>query len=188
MWYIMPLRAMSAMLTLSKKVMPFRDVCEAGGWHGNDTIPRTISDLNRILVYADKQGRMAEEPQRKVFTVVDGIVAGQKEGPLIPEPVRCGVLVAGHCPVEVDLVCSSIMGFDYKKMPVFRHAMSDHKYPLFRGEPGHIRIASDRCHTFADVYDRYNCGLVPAAGWKGHIEYTEGIEATVIASIINATN
>jgi uncharacterized protein (DUF362 family) len=169
--YIMPLRAMSALLHLSKKAVPFRDACEAGGWHGNDTIARTIADLNRILVYADKQGRMAEEPQRKVFTVVDGIVAGEREGPLNPEPKRCGVLVAGHCPVEVDLVCSRIMGFDYTKMPVFRHTMSDHRYPLFRGEPMQIPVASDHCHTFADVYDTFNCGLEPAAGWKGHSEY-----------------
>lgn len=169
--YVMSLRAVSALLFFSQKAVPFRDGLEAGGWHGNDTIARTISDLNRILIYADKRGRMAEEPQRRVFTVVDGIVAGQREGPLIPWPKKCGVLVAGHSPVEVDLVCSRIMGFDYRQMPVFRHVMSDHKYPLYRGEPGHIQIASDRCSSFGDVYDKYNCGLEPAAGWKGHLEY-----------------
>ncbi len=168
--YVLPLRAMSALLFLSKKAVPFRDACEAGGWHGNDTIARTISDLNRILIYADRRGRMTGEPQRKVFTVVDGIIAGQHEGPLIPEPARCGLLVAGHSPVEVDLVCSRIMGFDYTKMPVFRHVMSDHRYPLYRGEPGQIEIAADGCHTFDDVYDAFNCNLEPPAGWKGHIE------------------
>jgi len=171
MSYVMSLRAMSALLFLSKKAVPFRDGFEAGGWHGNDTIPRTISDLNRILIYADKSGRMIEEPQRRIFTVVDGIIAGQKEGPLVPEPKQCWILVAGQCPVEVDLVCSRIMGFDYTKMPVFRHVMSDHKYPLYWGEPNYIEIASERCRTFAGVYDAYNCGLEPAAGWKGHIEY-----------------
>jgi uncharacterized protein (DUF362 family) len=171
MLYIMPLRAVSALLTLTKKAVPFRDAYDAGGWHGNDTIARTISDLNRILLYADKHGRMTEEPQRKVFTVVDGIVAGEHEGPLIPEPKKCGVLVAGYYPVEVDLVCSRIMGFDYSKMPVFRHTMSDHRYPLYRGEPGNIEIASERCRSFTGVYDAYNCNLEPAAGWKGYIEY-----------------
>jgi uncharacterized protein (DUF362 family) len=169
--YVLSLRAASALLYLSSKAMPFRDSIDAGGWHGNDTIARTISDLNRILAYADKRGRMTEEPQRTVFTVVDGIVAGEKEGPLVPEPKHCGVLVAGLSPVEVDLVCSRIMGFDYAKMPVFRHAMRDHRYPLFRGEPGQIRIASDRCQSFAAVYDTFNCRLEPAAGWKGFIEY-----------------
>jgi uncharacterized protein (DUF362 family) len=174
--YVLSLRAMSALLFFSKKAVPFRDEYEAGGWHGNDTIPRTISDLNRILIYADKNGHMADEQQRKVFTVVDGIIAGQKEGPLIPEAKKCSVLVAGHCPVEADLVCSRIMGFDYERMPVFRHVMSDHKYPLYWGEPGYTRIASDRCRSFAGVYEAYNCNFEPAAGWKGHIEYESAVQ------------
>jgi uncharacterized protein (DUF362 family) len=169
--YVASLRAASALLYLSKKVVPFRDGIDAGGWHGNDTIARTIADLNRILIYADRHGRMKEEPQRKVFTIVDGIVAGEREGPLAPRPKRCGVLVSGGNPVEVDLVCSRIMGFDYAKMPVFRHVMSARRYPLFCDEPGHIRIASDGCHSFEDVYGAFNCSLEPAAGWKGHIEY-----------------
>lgn len=169
--YIMPLRAISALLLLSKKAVPFRDRFEAGGWHGNDTIPRTISDLNRILFHADEKGRMIGSPQRKMFVLVDGIVAGHKEGPLIPEPAKCGVLVAGHNPVAVDLVCTRIMGFDHAKMPVFRHTMSAHKYSIYDGMPTGIEIASGSCSTFDGVYDAFNCRLEPAAGWKGFIEY-----------------
>lgn len=168
---IMPLRMASAFLLLTKKVVPFKDSIDAGGWHGNDTIPRTISDLNRILFYADKHGRMTDRQQRKMFVVVDGILGGQKEGPLIPEPKKCGVLVAGGSPVEVDLVCSRIMGFDYRKMPAFRYAMQAHKYPLYDGKPESIEITSQLCDTFDGVFQAYNCSFEPAAGWKGFIEY-----------------
>jgi hypothetical protein len=167
----MPFRVASALLLLSKKVAPFKDGFDAGGWHGNDTIPRTISDLNRILFYADKHGRMADGKQRKMFVVVDGIVAGEREGPLVPGPKRCGVLVAGYDPVETDLVCSRIMGFDYRKMPTFRYAMQAHKYPLYDGKPESIEIRSGRCSTFDGISQAYDCDFEPAAGWKGFIEY-----------------
>lgn len=170
---IAPLRALSAGLLLSKKVVPFRDGFEAGGWHGNDTIPRTISDLNRILFYADKRGVMQATPQRKTFVLVDGIVAGQREGPLVPEPKKCGVLVAGTNPVEVDLACSRLMGYDYRKMPVFKYCMQAHKYPLFTGAPESIEVLAQGCSSFHGVYKAHNCGFEPAAGWKGHIEYEE---------------
>ena len=176
--YIMPIRAVSALLLASKKIVPFKDTFEAGGWHGNDTIPRTISDLNRILLYADKQGRMTDRPQRKMFVVVDGIVAGEKEGPLIPVPKKCGVLVAGKNPVEVDLVCSRIMGFDHSKIPTFKYAMLDHKYPLYNGKPESMEILSKHCDAFDGIYEAYNCNFEPAAGWKGYIEYNAGKNST----------
>ena len=99
-------------------MVPFNDPCLQGSWHGNETIPRTIVDMNKILLYADRAGIMRDTPQRRLFILVDGIVAGEKEGPMTPEPRNCGVLVAGYNPVEVDVVCCSIMGFDYRKIPL----------------------------------------------------------------------
>jgi uncharacterized protein (DUF362 family) len=169
--YIMPIRAMAAMFHYSQRLAPFKDKYEAGGWYGNDTITRTISDLNKIVYYADRHGNMQPTPQRKEFFIVDGIVAGEREGPLIPTPKKAGILVAGYNPVEVDLVCSRIMGFDYRKMSAFKHAMDSKKYPLFDGEPGDIEIASEKCSKFDDVYDAYNSGFLPPEGWVGRIEY-----------------
>ncbi|WP_174591513.1 DUF362 domain-containing protein [Methanocella conradii] len=169
--YIMPLRAMAALLHYSNKLVPFKDKYDAGGWYGNDTISRTISDLNKIIYYADRHGKMQNARQRKEFLVVDGVIAGQGEGPLMPVPKRAGVLVAGSNPVAVDLVCSSIMGFDYRKMPVFRHVMRSKKYPLFEGAPEDIEIVSDKCSRLEDVYGSYNCSFLPPDGWAGHVEY-----------------
>src|SRR5262249_5093705 len=47
-----------------------------GSWEGNDTLWRTILDLNRILFFADRDGRLSGEPQRRLLALVDGIVAG----------------------------------------------------------------------------------------------------------------
>src|SRR4029077_13637739 len=83
-----------------------------GNWSGNDTLWRTILDLNRVLLYADANGALHTTPQRRVLTIVDGIVAGEGNGPLAPEPRRCGVLVGGLDPWACDWVTTGIMGVD----------------------------------------------------------------------------
>lgn len=166
-----PLKALSDALYYSKLALPFHDPYYSGCWHGNDTLPRTIYDLNRIVFFAGKDGTMMDTAQRKMFILVDGVIAGEREGPQTPSAKKCGVLVAGHDPVEVDLTCSRIMGFDYKKMPMFKYPMEGGKYGLFTGGLDGIRIVSDKCRDFDGVYDAYNCNFIPSKGWLGHIEF-----------------
>jgi hypothetical protein len=94
-----------------------------GGWEGNNTLWRTILDLNRILFFADRDGRMRAEPQRRYVTVVDGIVAGEGEGPLGATPVHAGLLVGGFDPSLVDVVATEAMGFDLTLVPMVREAL-----------------------------------------------------------------
>lgn len=88
-----------------------------GSWYGNDTIWRTTVDLNRILLYADKNGKMTNRVQRKMFIVGDMIVSGEKEGPLWPVPTYPGTIVMGDDPVKFDRAVCSVMGFDYRNIP-----------------------------------------------------------------------
>jgi len=84
-----------------------------GSWHGNDTIWRTVLDLNRLLIFADRYGEMTDFPQRQCLTIVDAIVAGEGEGPLEPDARPCGFLAGGINPVAVDAVLATVIGFDY---------------------------------------------------------------------------
>ncbi|MEI6126667.1 MAG: DUF362 domain-containing protein [Pseudomonadota bacterium] len=152
---------------------PYKDPYNDGSWYGNDTLPRVIADLNKIAFYADKKGGLRNTLQRKNFIIVDGITAGEMEGPLYPTPKHCGLLVAGDNSVAVDLVCSRIMGFDYTKIPTFKYCMHSKIYPLFQGDPEAIDIISDYCSTFAGVYKTFGSKFTPSKGWSGHIEYNE---------------
>jgi len=49
-------------------------------------------------------------PQRRLLHIVDGIVAGEGEGPLSPDPKACGLLVAGEAAPVVDAACAALMG------------------------------------------------------------------------------
>jgi hypothetical protein len=62
------------------------------------------------------------------------------------------------------------MGFDYRKMPVFTHAMNACRYPLFRGNPESIEISSDHCSAFKNVFSSYGSRFEPPGGWRGFIE------------------
>jgi uncharacterized protein (DUF362 family) len=93
-----------------------------GNWQGNETLWRTILDLNRILLFADRDGRMRGEPQRRYVTLIDGIVAGEGEGPLGATPVSTGLIIGGFDPSLVDVVAAQAMGFDPAFIPLLREA------------------------------------------------------------------
>jgi uncharacterized protein (DUF362 family) len=88
-----------------------------GDWYGNDTIWRTILDLNRIVLYVDKSGHLQEEPQRKHLAVVDGIIGGEGNGPFEVSAKPSGVLIGGFNPVLVDATISRIIGFNWEMIP-----------------------------------------------------------------------
>jgi uncharacterized protein (DUF362 family) len=94
-----------------------------GSWEGNRTLWRTILDLNKILFFADKEGRIRDTPQRRYLTIVDGIVAGEGEGPLGATPVDAGLLVAGFDPSLVDVAAARAMGFDPQRIVMIREAL-----------------------------------------------------------------
>lgn len=95
-----------------------------GSWEGNDTLWRTIVDLNRIIFFADRDGRLRPEPQRRYLALVDGIIAGEGEGPLGATPIHAGLLVGGFDPVRVDAECSRLMGFTPQYIPQIARASS----------------------------------------------------------------
>ncbi len=96
---------------------------------GNRTLWRTILDLNRILFFADRDGRLRDTPQRRYLTVVDGIVAGEGEGPLGATPVAAGLLVGGFDPALVDVSAARAMGFDPLKIAMIREALGGKLLP-----------------------------------------------------------
>lgn len=94
-----------------------------GSWEGNDTIWRTTLDLVTVQAYADSSGILRAAPVRRLFALVDGIVAGEGEGPFGVTPVDAGLLLAGADPVLVDLVGAKAMGFDWKLIPTIARGL-----------------------------------------------------------------
>ncbi len=89
-----------------------------GSWHGNDTLWRTILDINRAFFYYDRgKNHISSEICRdvKYFAILDGLIGGHRESPLSPSPVKSGILMAAFNPLALDAVATAMMGFDVNK-------------------------------------------------------------------------
>lgn len=141
-----------------------------GAWHGNDTIWRTVLDLNSIVEYADKNGIIQSTPQRKLFHFADMIIAGDLEGPLSPSPKKTGIFVAGTDASLVDALITKIMGFDVKKIPTIYDALLEKHGTLFEeikigtNEPANLN------RTLKEVSFPLETKFRPNSGWVGNIE------------------
>jgi uncharacterized protein (DUF362 family) len=147
----------------------------SGGWYGNDTIWRTVDDLNRILfLYNTASGNLETKPQRRFFAVVDGIIGMEGNGPLRGVPKPCGIIIAGDDPLTIDVIAASLMGFDWKKIRLLRGTAEysgDMRYSSFSRDDSEINIASNIPHwtSMAELKARH-LGFIPPAGWRGHVE------------------
>jgi len=143
-----------------------------GSWYRNDTLWRTIVDLNRCLFYADNTGRLHEDKQRRYFTLLDGIVAMEEDGPMNGNPKSAGCLAAAYNPVVSDYAVASIMGIDPDKIPSIRECFKLVKYKLinFTSED----IEADSNYSFfknVDLLDwKDSLKFIPPRTWQGHVE------------------
>ena len=142
-----------------------------GSWYGNDTVWRTVLDLQRILRYGKKDGSLASEPQRHVISITDAIIGGEGEGPLSPTPVRSGFVSGAVNPAAAEWVNARLMGFDPFRVPLTREAFRAFRFPLASFDPESIRI-----HFGAevlrpqDVFPFENRKYRPSEGWHGYCE------------------
>jgi uncharacterized protein (DUF362 family) len=147
----------------------------SGGWYGNDTIWRTVDDLNRIVSFYDySKGQLARQRQRKFLAVVDGLVAMEGNGPLRGRPKPAGIVMVGLDPLAIDIVATALMGFDWRKVAMLREAANPAKrapYSNFRGRESEMHIMSnDRRWQSLSTIRENSLNFCPSAGWRNHIE------------------
>lgn len=162
----------------------------SGNWYGNDTTWRMVLDLNRIFMYADSKGCIQDKPTRQSLCIVDGIVGGESNGPLDPTPKSAGVVVAGINPLVVDLSCASMMGFDWRQLPLLYRAFSSHPLPLgmFKADDVVCRLSEDRCERSALLPPDVIVDFTPHFGWRDHIELGAGQRLVTTASANEESN
>lgn len=114
-----------------------------GSWSGNDTIWRTGLDLNRILLYGTTQGTMADAMQRRVVHLVDAVVAGQGDGPLAPQPLPMGLILAGSNAAAVDWVGAMLLGYDPQRVSIVREAFGSFRWPLTSFAASDVTLVGD---------------------------------------------
>lgn len=149
-------------------------VVRSGNWHGNDTVWRMVLDLNKILFYFNGSGERRKRPLR-YLSVVDGIIAGDGNGPMAPDPNFAGLVIAGFNPLAVDSVSALLMGFDDEKIPLLAGGWRIAHYPLTNFTRNAVRCASNVDEwngTLEDLGAAPHLSMKPHFGWRGKIERT----------------
>jgi uncharacterized protein (DUF362 family) len=100
-----------------------------GLWHGNDTIWRTILDINTLLLYGNKTGDFDfNKTPKTILSIGDMIIAGEKNGPLEPSPKPLGIILASDNCAVFDFVFCKIAGFDYNLIPTVKNSINDKRF------------------------------------------------------------
>jgi len=115
-----PLNYLSA--ALWKLSWPSKEQNLGAAWYGNDTVWRMVMDINHIVRYGKLDGSISTVPQRTVYSLCDGIIGGQGNGPLSPEPLPLGVLAFSNNSYWMDIVMGYLYSLDIDKIPNLRAA------------------------------------------------------------------
>jgi uncharacterized protein (DUF362 family) len=145
------------------------DRFRTGNWWGNDTCWRCALDINKVLFYGRLDGSMSPTPARKYFSVIDGIVGGDQDGPMAPTPRPEGVLLAGFDPVSVDTVATRIMGFPPTLIRDLRRGDQLARYALVQKDLP-LRVYSNCPEWEPDIQSGSDLGFRPHFGWTDYME------------------
>lgn len=108
---------------------------------------------NRFHKHLDSLLPYLSKVVRQDLIIVDGIVCMEGNGPVIGTPRRLDLVVVGTNPVEVDSVCSRIMGVDPKEV---KHIVNASMMGVGNVDMERIEVLctplSDVCTTFERPY------------------------------------
>lgn len=138
-----------------------------GDWHGNDTVWRMCLDLNQVVLFGDQNGIYHKTQQRKYISFVDGVIAGESDGPMFPTAKACGLVACGvDNPFVTDYVCIHMMGFSPDKLKISYEA---EKSDVFAFSPKEIKVVCEyngKCVDWSEV----NLHFTPQHNWVGYVE------------------
>lgn len=88
-------------------------VTHRGAWYGNDTIWRMVVDLYLGM----------KKKSRKYFSIVDGIMGGEGQGPFCPTSKHSNCLIIGDDLFAVDCVATRYMGLNPLKIKYLNYLL-----------------------------------------------------------------
>jgi uncharacterized protein (DUF362 family) len=139
-------------------------------WYGNDTCWRMVLDLNAILMYGNADATMSYKPQRKLYTLTDGIVAGEGDGPLSPTPLRLGAVTFSDCAPAAEMIHAHLLGLDPAKVPLLRHCMEQSRWPLTHPRTKVTARVQNEVLSPEQIAERFGVRARPHRGWANHCE------------------
>ena len=91
-------------------------VTHRGAWPGNDTIWRMVVDLYKGM----------KKKERRYFSVIDGIISGEGQGPFCPTAKYANSLIVGDDLLVTDCVAVRYMGIDPEKIRYLSYFLKEY--------------------------------------------------------------
>jgi uncharacterized protein (DUF362 family) len=135
----------------------------SAAWYGNDTCWRMVMDLNRIAVYGKPDGTLSDKPLRKIYSLCDGIISGQGDGPLYPTPHTLGVVSFTNHSALNDICMAILMGFDIQKISMLRVASAD-------VQNQNVELSLNGANVTLSDLSNYAIQTIPPQGWIDYLE------------------
>jgi uncharacterized protein (DUF362 family) len=150
------------------------DGISGASWSGNETIWRMTLDLNHLLYFSPAS-------PKRVISILDGVIAGEGEGPLTPSPRPLGLLIAGENPAYVDAVAAKLMGYTIARVPTVYHALN-HRRSRFAGPDlrgwAVTRVAEGQAPERVPFEDLPNLGFVKPRHWERAEARKSGVDSS----------
>ena len=131
-------------------------------WYGNDTTWRMVLDLNLIAKYGKINGTLEDKPQRSIIYICDGIIGGQGDGPLHPDPLPLGIIMLSDNPAEMDYALALLMGFEPDKLPLIKNALE-----IF---PKNETVILNRKEVNWETLKDFSVKTIPPPGWRKYLD------------------
>jgi uncharacterized protein (DUF362 family) len=126
-------------------------VSHRGAHPGNDTIWRMVADLYKAM----------QKRERGYFSIIDGIIAGEGQGPFCPRAKSAKVLLGGNNLLAVDIAAARLMGFDPGKISYLRYFIETGAMALYD-----IEVMGKDANLFFRARDKY-LDFAPPPLWHG---------------------
>ena len=133
----------------------------AAGWYGNDTTWRMVMDLNKIAQYGNSNGTISNNIQRHIYSLCDGIIAGQGDGPLNPVPLHLGIISFTNNSFINDQAMALLMGLPIKKLPLINNVFLTVRLDC------ETTLNGERIEL--EELKKYLVKAKPPKGWKGYL-------------------
>lgn len=127
-------------------------VTHRGAHPGNDTIWRMVGDLYQGLL----------KKERLYFTIIDGIMAGEGQGPFCPTSKHANVLLGAFNLLTADIAAARYMGFDPEKIKYLKYFIDKDQITL---DDIAIYFNGKKEDNFFESESRYADFVLPEA-WK----------------------
>lgn len=121
-----------------------QEVTKRGAWYGNDTIWRMVVDIYNAFL----------TKKRLYFTVIDGIMSGEGEGPFCPVSKNTNTLIFSDDLLYADIVTTRLMGLKYNRIKYLDYICSQVEFKekqieIFKDKEYMIDFF-DHCHQYFD--------------------------------------